>query len=173
METFLEIVKYTAPALIVFMTVYFIMKKYLDQQWAMENLKYKQAQSKDILPLKLQAYERLMLLCERISTPNLTYRVGVSDMNKDQLKSALIIAIQQEYEHNLTQQIYVSDSLWDIVTLAKNQTIELISKAADAMQAGDKPGMLIQRAEQFMAQMNMNPLDQARSAIKKEIDYII
>lgn len=173
METFLEIVKYTAPALIVFMTVYFIMKKYLDQQWAMENLKYKQAQSKDILPLKLQAYERLMLLCERISIPNLTYRVGVSDMNKDQLKSALIIAIQQEYEHNLTQQIYVSDSLWDIVTLAKNQTIELISKAADAMQAGDKPGMLIQRAEQLMTQMNMNPLDQARSAIKKEIDYII
>lgn len=156
-----------------FATVYFIMKKYLDQQWAMENLKYKQAQSQDILPLKLQAYERLMLLCERISIPNLAYRVALNDMDKDQLKSALIIAVQQEYEHNLTQQIYVSDKLWDIITLAKNQTIEIIGKAADAMQPGDKSAKLVQLSEQMMHSMNMNPLNQARSAIKKEIEFIL
>ena len=69
METFLEILKYSIPALIVFATVYTIMKKYMDNQYALESLKFRQGQNQDILPLKLQAYERLMLLCERISIP--------------------------------------------------------------------------------------------------------
>lgn len=173
METILEILKYILPALIVFVTVYMIMKKYLDQQYAMENLKHRQSQSKDALPLKLQAYERLMLLCERISIPNLTYRISHKTMTIDQLQTAMMIAVQQEYEHNLTQQIYVSDKLWDIVTLAKDQTIQIVTKAAEGMKPSDSPSKLLERSQHMMNTMKMNPLDQARRAIKKEIEILL
>jgi len=145
----------------------------MDNQYALESLKYRQGQSQDILPLKLQAYERLMLLCERISVPNLTYRLATKDVSKEQLQTAMMIAIQQEYEHNLTQQIYVSDKLWDIINLAKDQTIQIISKATESMQAGDPPSMLVERATRIMNSMNMNPLDQAKSAIKQELKQLL
>lgn len=145
----------------------------MDNQYALESLKFRQGQTQDILPLKLQAYERLMLLCERISIPNLTYRLANRDITKEQLQTAMMIAIQQEYEHNLTQQIYVSDKLWDIINLAKDQTIHLISKAAEGMQAGDPPSMLVERANRLIGSMNMNPLEQAKSAIKQEIKQLL
>ena len=140
----------------------------MDNQYALESLKFRQGQNQDILPLKLQAYERLMLLCERISIPNLTYRLANKDISKEQLQTAMMIAIQQEYEHNLTQQIYVSDKLWDIINLAKDQTIQLISKAA-----GDPPSMLLERANRIIDSMNMNPLEQAKAAIKEEIKQLL
>ena len=96
MESFLEILKYSIPALIVFITVYFLFKNFLRQQYHLEQLKFRQNQSKDITPLKLQAYERLMMLCERISLDNLTYRLSHPDMGVAELRNALLIAIQQE-----------------------------------------------------------------------------
>jgi len=172
-ETFLEILKFSIPALIVFVTIYTIMKKYMDNQYALESLKFRQGQSQDVLPLKLQAYERLMLLCERISIPNLTYRLANKDITKEQLQTSMMIAIQQEYEHNLTQQIYVSDKLWDIINLAKDQTIQIISKASESMQAGDPPSMMVERANRLINNMNMNPLEQAKSAIKQELKQLL
>ncbi len=173
METFFEILKYTVPAFIVFLTIYLIMKKYMDNQYALESLKFRQAQSNDVLPLKLQAYERLMLLCERISIPNLAYRLTNNNMTPDQLQTAIMIAVQQEYEHNLTQQIYVSDKLWQIISLAKDQTIQLITKAGDGMLSGDTPSKLVDRANHLMDSMNMDPLSQARAAIKQEVEAIL
>jgi len=145
----------------------------MDNQYALESLKFRQGQNQDILPLKLQAYERLMLLCERISIPNLTYRLANKDITKDQLQTAMMIAIQQEYEHNLTQQIYVSDKLWDIINLAKDQTIQIISKASESMQVGDPPSMMVERATRLINNMNMNPLEQAKSAIKQELKQLL
>jgi len=145
----------------------------MDNQYALESLKFRQGQNQNILPLKLQAYERLMLLCERISIPNLTYRLANKDITKDQLQTAMMIAIQQEYEHNLTQQIYVSDKLWDIINLAKDQTIQIISKASESMQVGDPPSMMVERATRLINNMNMNPLEQAKSAIKQELKQLL
>lgn len=94
-------------------------------------------------------------------------------MNIEQLQTAMMIAVQQEYEHNLTQQIYISDKLWQIVTLAKDQVIQIITKAAEGMEANDPPAKLLERAQHLMDSINMNPIDQARAAIKNEINILI
>jgi len=171
-ETILEILKYILPALIVFLTVYFIMKKYLDQQYGLEVLKYKQQQGKDILPLKLQAYERLAVFCERISIDNLSYRLSGADMDHKALANAMLIAIQQEYEHNLSQQVYVSNKLWEIITIAKNQVQNIVSTAA-SHHGVTSPAQLIDRAMEILVESGGNPLDTAKRAIKKEVDIIL
>src|SRR5690606_15583981 len=84
---------------------------------------------KHAMPLRLQAYERLVLFLERINPSKLLIRVTPQSSNKQDYEDYLIAQIEQEYEHNLTQQIYISAESWDIVTTAKNATIQLIRKS--------------------------------------------
>lgn len=173
MESFIEILKYTLPALVVFVTVYSIMKSFMKNQLAIESLKFKQKNINELLPLKLQAYERLALFAERISVDNLSYRLSSAGMDAGTLSSAMVMGIQQEYEHNLSQQIYVSDKLWEIVTLAKNQNQEIIAQAADQVGENGTAAQLIGEISKLMQNAGVNPISHLRKAIKKEIEIVL
>jgi len=173
METALEILKYILPALIVFATVYFMMKRYLDMQYSTEVLRFKQAQADKTLPVKLQAYERLAMLCERISLDNLSYRLSGSNLDSKSLSNAMLIAIQQEYEHNMSQQVYVSAKLWEIITVAKNQMQSIVTAAAADPRAISSPAAYLNKCMEIQNEMGGSPAKTATSAIKKEIDIIM
>ncbi len=81
-------------------------------------------------PYDLQAYERMALFLERITPSNLLIRISPISSNKEDYETLLIQNIEQEFEHNLSQQIYVSDKCWSIINAAKNATIQLIRKAS-------------------------------------------
>ncbi|WP_109097079.1 hypothetical protein [Aquimarina sp. AU58] len=85
---------------------------------------------KQSLPLRLQAYERMVLFLERISPGNLLTRIAPITEEKKDYESLLTHTIDQEFEHNLTQQIYVSDECWNTLKASKNATIALIRKTA-------------------------------------------
>ena len=173
METALEILKYILPALIVFATVYFLMKKFLDTQYHTQVLKFKQDQMKNTLPVKLQAYERMAMFCERISLDNLSYRLSSHNIDAKSMSNAMLIAIQQEYEHNMSQQVYISEKLWEIITMAKNQMQNIISTAADDPTIGNSPAALVQKAVEIQNSMGGSPVNTAKKAIKKEIEIIL
>ena len=84
---------------------------------------------KETFPIRLQAYERMVLFLERISPSKLLTRIHPNSSNKEDYESLLIATIEQEFEHNLSQQIYVSDECWNVIRGAKNATIQLIRKA--------------------------------------------
>ena len=108
LEVMLEIIKITIPALVVFFTVYTLLKQFMEGQYKTQMLQFKQNQHKTTIPLRLQAYERLSLFCERISIPNLVLRLRNENMTAAELRMALMLGIQHEFEHNITQQVYVS-----------------------------------------------------------------
>lgn len=168
MDAILDILKYTIPALIVFLTVYYLFKGFLNQQYQMEALKLRQSQSKDILPIKLQAYERLMMFCERISIDNLTYRLTHPDMGTQELRNSCLIAIQQEYEHNLSQQVYVSSNLWKIIELAKNQMQVVISDSE-----GSSVAEMVTHIKRNLSEAGNDPTRYAKSAIREEAQLLI
>ena len=173
METALEILKYILPALIVFATVYFMMKRYLDMQYSSEVLRFKQEQAKNTLPIKLQAYERMAMFCERISLDNLSYRLSSQNIDAQSMSNAMLIAIQQEFEHNMSQQVYISEKLWQIITMAKDQMQNIITTAAADRSIGNSPAALVQKAIALQKEMGGNPVETAKRAIKKEIDIIL
>ncbi len=173
METALEILKYILPALIVFATVYFMMKRYLDMQYSTQILKFKQEQAKNTLPVKFKAYERMAIFCERISLDNLSYRLSSQNIDAKSMGNAMLIAIQQEFEHNMSQQVYISEPLWQIITLAKDQMQNIITTAASDSSVGGSPAALVQKALELQNKMGGSPVNTARKAIKKEIDIII
>ena len=96
---------------------------------ATEQMKIRASMSNDNKALRIQAYERLVLFCERINILPAMLRLNEENMDATHLKNALLIAIQKEYEHNLTQQIYISPQLWEMVTLLKDHTIASITQA--------------------------------------------
>ena len=122
LSTFLEILKYTIPALV----VYFLFRQFIRYQMVLENTRNKPHVG-DLLPQKLQACERLTLFAERITLRNLLLRLQTEKMSGAELRHAMLISVQKEFEHNLTQQIYISQQLWDMIKLLKDQTLNEIT----------------------------------------------
>lgn len=90
----------------------------------------------DTTPLKLQAYERLVLLTERIALPNLISRLNQPGISAVEMKVILSENIKQEFEYNSTQQLYVSPASWDAVRNLKEQNIMVIQQVAASLPPG-------------------------------------
>lgn len=124
----IELAFYTLPALITGGVAYYFFSMHTkNEEGRRRYLIHKEAQ-KNALPLRLQAYERLTLFLERINPAKLLIRITPQSSNKFDYEEYLISQIEVEYEHNLSQQIYVSSESWDIITTAKNATIQMIRK---------------------------------------------
>ena len=89
----------------------------------------------ETLKLRLQAYERITLLNERISLQNLLSRVNNSGLSCRQMQISLIDSIKQEYDYNMSQQIYVSPEVWRAVNNLKEQNIYVVNQLASALPA--------------------------------------
>lgn len=168
MAFFLELLKLTLPSLIVFLTAYFVLKQYLDHQQQMKMMELKQNTSSTTLPLKLQAYERLSLFCERISIPSLILRLNTPDVNIQTLRYSMLISIQKEFEHNITQQMYVSEQLWKIIKLASDHTVDTINFIASKEEPGGSAEIFVEAYYKFQEASKLEPLEKALAAIKQE-----
>jgi hypothetical protein len=98
-----------------------------------KDIKEKTSINPDTLKLRLQAYERLTLLAERISLQNLLSRIPNAGLSSRQMQSSLIDAIKQEYDYNISQQVYVTPELWRAVNNLKEQNIYVVNQLASAM----------------------------------------
>ena len=125
----IELLAYTLPALITGGVAYYFFSMHTkSEEGRRRYLIHKEAQ-KNAMPLRLQAYERLVLFLERINPAKILIRVTPHSSDKKDYEEYLVSQIEQEYEHNLTQQIYISAEAWDVITTAKNATIQMIRKA--------------------------------------------
>ncbi len=123
-----ELFFYLLPAAITGAVAYFFFQTYIRNEEGRRRYKIHSEAMRHSMPLRLQAYERLVLFLERISPAQLLIRITPQSNNKHDYENYVIAQIEQEYEHNLTQQIYISAECWDIITTAKNATIQTIRK---------------------------------------------
>jgi hypothetical protein len=169
MSELLEILKYTLPAFIVFLTAYFLIRNFLenDQKIKKIDLLYKNEQF--ILPVRMQAYERLVLFLERISPESLLMRLNRQGMASKELHSELLTSIRAEFEHNLSQQIYVSRESWEVIKNARSNLINIINTAARSIEPGSPSIKLSQTILESIIETEKSPTDVAIDFLKKEI----
>ena len=117
------------PAVLVAAIAIFFFKQFVDNEQRRRRFLIQKDLKKESLPVRLQAYERMTLFLERISPAKLLTRVNPTSSNKEDYEALLIANIEQEFDHNLSQQIYVTDECWSVITASKNATIQLIRKA--------------------------------------------
>lgn len=125
----IELLAYTLPALITGIIAYYFFNAHLKNEEGRRRYLLQKELQKEALPLRLQAYERMALFLERINPAKLLIRIAPFSDDKNAYENFLIQQIEQEFEHNLTQQIYLSEDCWTVITTAKNSIIQNIRKA--------------------------------------------
>ena len=168
MEFFLDILKLTLPAVIVGATAYLLLKALLEERQRMDRALLRNDAQKITLPLRLAAYERLMLLCDRADIANTMLRVQMPNMKVRELRGVLLVAINQEFEHNVSQQLYVSDTLWQIIRAAKNNTLALVTMTASDLDPEGPSDALANALLKAMDEQSITPLQTAVLAVRTE-----
>ncbi len=189
METLFRILEITIPSVIVFLVSYCMIKRlfeaqekkqqensnslieaFLKNEEQKRNTMQKAETQKISLPLRIQAYERLVLLLERISPESLLLRVQTPQMTAAQLHQELLITVRAEFEHNLSQQIYVSQQAWVAVKLAKDSLVKTINESAGKIAAVAPATALSEEIiKEFMAQQ-VNPIAVALGVLKQDAE---
>src|SRR5512133_1483377 len=98
MEALSELLKYTVPSLVVLAAAYYLLKMFLDSEAAKSQVQMRLDAQKISMPVRMQAYERLVLLLERIEPAGLLLRTNLPGMNASQLQSALVQSVRSEFE---------------------------------------------------------------------------
>lgn len=133
MDSLLEILKYVLPSLVVFATAYYILREFINLDQKKKQLELRAEQHKVSLPIRLQAYERIVLLLERISPQSLVARCHKADMKVSVMQALLVQSIRDEFDHNLSQQLYVSEKAWEMVKNAREEMIKEIHTSAASL----------------------------------------
>lgn len=133
----IELISYSLPTIIMAFVAYSFFELYTKNENAKRNYLLQKESKPDTLSLRLQAYERMTLFLERINPSQLLVRISPISENKTDYQNFVIAQIEQEYEHNLAQQIYVSNECWSTITTAKNATIQMILLAAKSEKISD------------------------------------
>ncbi len=169
----LEILKYTLPGLVVFIAVYYTLNSYLASENKRKNMEIRSIHFRESLPIRLQAYERMTLFLERITPVNLISRVNKQDMTAHELHIALLQNIKMEYDHNLTQQLYISLDTWQMIFQVKEEIISIINRVAIEV-SPEAPSKELSRKiiEYFINNEQILPTQKALNTLKQEVSKI-
>jgi len=172
LNIFLDIMKFVIPALLVFIIAYTMIGKFLGQQMDKMKLEYRMQMKNDLIPIKLQAYERIVLFLERISLQYLIKTHNTKDISATALKSLMIAVVNQEYNHNLSQQIYVSSQAWTMVKIVKEEVIAIINVAYGNLKEGASGVDLSKLIVERLMETEEEPTQKGIDFLKREVQLI-
>jgi hypothetical protein len=173
MENLHDILLVTIPSLLVLLTAWLVLRSTLKADQERRRQETILQNSKTITPIKLQAYERMVLFLERISLESLLVRISTPDMSAVQLHQALLTSIRSEFEHNLSQQIYMSPQAWEVVKNARSNLIKIINTEMEQLPR-DSNGMAFSKKllEKIM-ELDKEPTRVAIDFLKSEIGRVL
>ncbi len=171
-DIILDFMKVGIPPLMVYLAVQYVLREFLQNQYQTQLLKFQAENRRTSLPIRFQAYERLALFSDRIALPNLIFRLQDQDFTARELRDSMILAIQQEFEHNVSQQVYVSAELWQIILKARDTNVKLVNEAYSNMPPDAPQHMLAGMLLEFTDKQGETPSDKALQAIRQEMGIL-
>ncbi len=172
MNQSLEILKYLLPSLVVLGTTVFLVRSYFVNAERERKQQLYTSTQNIVTPLRLQAYERVILFLERISPESLIVRMNRTGYTCQQLQAELLNAVRSEFEHNLSQQMYLSPGAWEMVKNARGRTIQLINTQAEKIQK-DLPSIHLSKAIlESIVDQEKTPTTDAIAFVKSEFARI-
>ncbi len=169
MEALIDFIKILVPAALVLYAMYLTVKAFLNKELEKTRLEIKEKNIEVVLPVRLQAYERIVLFLERMSPNNLVTRLNQAEMTAKVFQQIMLREIRDEYNHNVSQQVYMSEEVWELVKNAKEDLIISINKASERM---DEKNTSLDLAKQLFEEViakEVDPITLALHEIKDEI----
>ncbi|MEK6783570.1 MAG: hypothetical protein AABY93_17840 [Bacteroidota bacterium] len=169
MEVLIEFGKILLPASVVLYAVYLMVRSFIIKEIELKKLDVRDRSIEITLPIRLQAYERITLFLERISPQNLLIRLSDPGYKARDFQKILLDEIRNEYNHNVSQQVYMSEEVWSQVRNAREDLIMLINEAASKMTVDSNAVDLSKRIFEMALEKKLDPIGHAISELKKEI----
>lgn len=168
METFALLLEILLPAIVVGVIAYLIINSYLTYEKSRQAVEIEKGKQDIIFPVRMQAYERIALYLERITPESLIRRALKSNTSARLFQSDLIAIVRSEYEHNMSQQIYITAGTWAMIKTATEETIRLVNISASKLSVTATATELAENILQITAQVGKFPTQVALEQVKKE-----
>jgi hypothetical protein len=177
METFLEILKYVIPTIVALGGMYIMLSAFFDREEKARSFELRknnlQDNKKISLPLRLQAYERLIVFLERIHPNSILHRVRQPNMSAQDLQLALVRNVREEYEFNVSQQLYVSKEAWAMVKTVKDEMVKLFNLIGSKLPEGANSMDYSRALLDYLIQNNEEaPTDVAINYLKQDVTHL-
>ncbi len=169
MEIVSDLLKILLPSSLVLVGMYLAIKNMVSKELEAAKLEIKNKNVEILLPLRLQATERLCLFLERMSLNNLIVRVNEPGITTGHLHKKLLEELRNEYNHNLSQQVYISTKSWAAIKKSVQDITTLINKSAEGMDANSKSIELAKRIFDYSVSLKQDPTSYAIKMIKGEV----
>jgi len=173
MDLLMDIITITIPALLVMLTAWLVMRYLLKNDQDKRKQEMILQNSRTVTPIKLQAYERIVLFLERISLESMLVRINSPGMSAAQLHSSLLTTIRSEFEHNLSQQIYMSPQAWEVIRNARSTMIKIINSEMEKMPKKATGMEFSKRLLETVMELEKEPTRTAIEYIKAEASRMI
>ena len=163
------LLSFLLSGLIIFGGVYLLMNRFFKQETERRVYELRKQNNDIVLPIRLRAYERIVLFLSRIEPKSLLLRFDFSGMSVLQLQQMLLQAIRDEYDHNVSQQIYISSEAWPFIVNARESLIQTINTCASQL---NSQADAMELANLLLATYSVNvktPIDLAIDVIKTEM----
>lgn len=169
----LDLLKFVVAGLIVFFVAWFVIKEFVSEKMNFQTQELRKAGLQYTLPLRLQAYERIVLFLERLNPSSLLIRLHVSGMSAAEMQHIIVADIRAEYQHNISQQIYVSDRAWAVVKKMKDDTIAMVNNTVSAL-PDNAPGIDLSKSilTHLAGLETENPYNVALTIVKRDIQSL-
>ncbi|MDX9928818.1 MAG: hypothetical protein RBS37_03100 [Bacteroidales bacterium] len=173
MEIIYDLLKILVPSGLVLITAWVLISKMIKNDQDRRRNEIVLMNSRTVLPVRLQAYERIIMFLERISMESLLVRVNRQGMTAGQLHSTLLTTIRSEFEHNLSQQIYMTPQAWEVIKNARSNTIKIINSIAEAIPESATSVDLSRTLLEKVMELEKEPTQVAIEFVKAEIARLL
>ncbi|MBK7689567.1 MAG: hypothetical protein IPJ31_00060 [Bacteroidetes bacterium] len=150
LQQILDIAKYILPSVVVLIATYLIVDKFLVKEVEKKQLAIFQQNSNLTVQMRLQAYERLAIFVERMHATSLISRYYTQGASVQDLQLAMVQGIRAEFEHNISQQIYVSNEVWQTVKTVMEQEITMLNRIGSSFELGTPAANYIKALSDFV-----------------------
>lgn len=172
MDMITELLKVLIPAILVMYAMYLVVRNFLQKQFDHRLLDLKVKNIETVLPIRLQAYERIALLLERISPNNMLLRLSDPSISAFAFQQLLLTEIREEFNHNLSQQVYMSDEAWTKVRTTVNEVVSAVQESAQRMDESKNAIDLAEAIFDYMIKLDRDPVGEALLLVKNETRHL-
>lgn len=169
MDVLLEFGKILIPASVILYAAYLMVKSFAQKEIELKKLEVRGKSIETVLPTRLHAYERMTLFLERMAPQNLLIRLNTNPMPAREFHQLLLAEVRNEYNHNVSQQVYIGEEVWDLIKSAKEELIVTINDAATELGPEASSLDLSRKIVEKTIVKQVDPLAQALTELKREI----
>lgn len=169
MDALIEFGKIIIPASLVLYAVFLTVRSFISKEIELKKLEVRTRSIETILPARLQAYERMTLFLERIAPQHLLIRLNNPGYSARDFQKILLDEIRNEYNHNVSQQVYMSEEVWNQIRNAKEDLIIVINDSASQLPVEANSIDLSKKIFEVVMNKNVDLIAHALTELRKEI----